>query len=326
MDKYLIHYFSGTGNTYHLAKKIESELKSKGYEVHLLNIEKEQNTRLDDYKVHIFCFPIYGFGTPSIMLRYISKLKVENGGKASIVCTSAGTKGQALSHVKHLLSQKGFDVFSTDLVVYTYNWTQILPPKSKETEERVFKAAEDRIVKIANKITNCESSSKGTNIVVLMVSWVVFTIFSKLGRRILGRTFIADNSCTSCGKCKNVCPVKAIKMSNGRPAWNINCENCQRCINMCPQKSIQLSIAKLALFVISELAPIFILIYVNNHMYHLPMIANIILYCIMFAINTIIADRLISIMERTSIFRKLFIISYTKKYRRNIAKGFDIYC
>jgi len=93
---------------------------------------------------------------------------------------------------------------------------------------------------------------------------------------------------------------------------------------MCAKKSIQLSIVKLAIFAILQLAPILIIIDINNRIVDLPMILNLILYCIMFVINTILANTLISLMEKVPVFRKVLQISYTKKYRRNIATGFNI--
>jgi len=323
MCKYLIHYFSGTGNTYHMVKTIESEIINRGYKVDLLNIEKDKNENMNDYEVHIFCFPIYGFGTPSIMLKYISNFNVIKA-KAAIICTSAGIEGQSLSHCNYLLNKKGFKVFFTDMVTYTYNWTQIINPQSKEIEEKVFKAAEVKEIEITKRIINNDTNFKKPNIIILILSWVIFVMFQNLARRILGKTFIADDTCINCSKCKEVCPVKVIDMYNNKPRWNRNCESCQRCINICPQKSIQVSVIKLVIFVILELIPIFIISYINNYIYNLPIIVNIILYCLMFVINTIIADVLISIMERVRIFRKLLKVSYTKKYRRNIAKGFNI--
>jgi ferredoxin len=324
MGKYLIHYFSGTGNTYHMVKTIERNLKDKGYLVDLLNIEKAEDIGLKDYDNHIFCYPIYGFGTPSIMLKYISTIKAKENVKAAIICTSAGFEGQALSHVNTLLNKKGFKVIYSDMVIFTYNWTQMLNPQSKETEEKVFKKADLRTKEIIEKIINNKSEYKKMNVFALSLSWIVFTVFRNFARRVLGKTFIADKSCANCGKCKSVCPAKAINMYEGRPKWNWNCESCQRCINICPKKSIQLSIVKLLIFLILELIPIWILMEINDHVYSLLIIENIVLYIIMFFVNTTAAAAIIGIMEKVRIMRKILEISYTKKYRRNLAADFKI--
>lgn len=324
MNNCLIHYFSGTGNTYHMVNIINNQLIERGYKVDILNIENDSNKQVIDYELHVFCYPIYGFGTPSIMLRYISNLKLSRGSKAAIICTSAGEEGQALHHFRCLLNKKGFEVFLTEMVTYTHNFTQILNPQSKETENKVFRQSEIKIINIVNKICENEGYLKRRNIILLALYWTIFLLFRKLGRRLLGRTFIADYSCTSCNKCKNVCPAKAITMSNGKPKWNLNCESCQRCINICPNKSIQLSIAKLIIFIVAQLSPIFIIIFINENIKILPLIIDTIIYFIMFAVNTFLANILISFIEKFQLLRKVLQVSYTKKYRRNIAKGFNI--
>lgn len=325
MGKYLIQYFSGTGNTHHMVKTIEQNLKDKGYFVELLNIESYKDINLKDYETHIFCFPIYGFGTPSIMLKYISNIKAnESAANAAVICTSAGFEGQALNHVNGLLKKKGFKVIYSDMVTFTYNWTQMFNPQSKEVEKKVFKKADLRTKEIMDKIIKNKSEYKKMNIFGLGLSWIVFTIFRNFARRVLGKTFIADKSCVNCGKCKSICPAKAINMYGGRPRWNWNCESCQRCINICPNKSIQLSILKLLIFLILELIPIWFLMKINAYVYSLSIIANIFLYLIMFFINTIASGVIIGVIEKVRIIRKILEVSYTKKYRRNIATDFKI--
>lgn len=324
MSNCLIHYFSGTGNTYHMVGIIRNQLMERGYKVDIFNIENDSNKQVIDYKLHIFCYPIYGFGTPSIMLRYISNFKCSRGSRAVVICTSAGEEGQALHHFRYLLKKNGFEVLFTEVVTYTYNFTQILNPQSKETENKVFRQAEIKIMDIIKKICNNERYLKRRNIIILTLYWIIFALFSRVARKLLGRTFIADDSCINCNKCKNVCPAKAITMHNGKPRWNLNCESCQRCINICPNKSIQLSIVKLTIFIIAQLSPILIIIFINKSIKGLPIITDIALYCTMFSINTLLADKLISFIERLQIFRKVLQVSYTKRYRRNIAKGFKI--
>lgn len=321
MKMALIHYFSGTGNTYHMAKIIVDKIKKQGYEVVYNNIESGNKEQVNDFTLHIFLYPIYGFGTPSIVLRYLKNLKPVDGCKTSIICSCVEFEGQSLTHTTSILRRKGYDVFLTDIGIYPHNWTQIANPVDEKIQRKVFEDTDNRIVKLTDKIINFEVSMRKCSILNLGWSWFVFILFTILGRRILGKTFIADSSCISCQKCKEVCPVKAIHLSKGKPKWNWKCENCQRCINICPSKSIQTSLIRLITFVLVGIAILLLLISFNQH-YKLLFLVNIFLYSVLFLAMTFFMDIIITALEKISIVRKLFEYSYTKKYRRYMVKEF----
>ncbi|MCL2678499.1 MAG: EFR1 family ferrodoxin, partial [Clostridiales bacterium] len=50
--------------------------------------------------------------------------------------------------------------------------------------------------------------------------------------------FAAGGGCTGCGLCQKICPVKNIRLENGRPKWLGQCERCVACISWCPSKAI----------------------------------------------------------------------------------------
>ena len=53
------------------------------------------------------------------------------------------------------------------------------------------------------------------------------------------KNFYVDERCNYCEICKEVCPVKNIKIVDGKPQWQHKCQRCLACIHFCPQKSIQ---------------------------------------------------------------------------------------
>ena len=65
-EKVIIHYFSGTGNTYHMIKLIGNRLEQHGYQIIYENIEHGNKEQFKDATLHILSYPIYAFGTPSI--------------------------------------------------------------------------------------------------------------------------------------------------------------------------------------------------------------------------------------------------------------------
>jgi NAD-dependent dihydropyrimidine dehydrogenase PreA subunit len=61
-------------------------------------------------------------------------------------------------------------------------------------------------------------------------------------RPLLGKLFLADERCTSCGVCAKACPFGAIRMlgrPKARPYWTWHCESCMRCMNVCPENAVQ---------------------------------------------------------------------------------------
>lgn len=317
----LIHYFSGTGNTYHMVKIIGNSLKQQGYEVKYNNIENGNTEQLNNFSIHIFSYPVYAFGTPSIVLKYIKSLKTVNGCKAAILCSCGGFEGQSLTHMTALLKRKGFDVFLTDAGIYPDNWTQVLNPKDEKTQEKIFEETDNKVRLLAEKISILEASIKKYNVFNQSWSWIIFVFFTTVGRRILGKVFIADSSCTSCGKCQKVCPVKSVQLKNGKPRWDWKCENCQRCMNICPSKSIQTSLFKLIVFIAISIALIFMIKAINSYLYFHALM-NILLYCVFFIISLFLIDIIFRVLERIPIIKKLFEYSYTRKYRRYMVNEF----
>lgn len=321
MKTAIIHYFSGTGNTYHMANILGESLRQQGYDVRLFNMEKSDERPQEECSLHIFCYPIYAFGTPAIVLRYIRSLKKISGCKAAIVCSYGGFEGQSLTHMSMLLSRKGFDVFLTDAALYPDNWTQVVNPKGEAEQRAMMEKADHEMGLLGQKIASLETGIKKRGVLNLAWSWVVFSLFTVLGRRIMGKVFIADSTCISCGKCERACPVSTIKIRKGRPFWGWKCENCERCMNICPARSIQTSGIKLITYLIISIGLLFLQIRINSAL-HIHALLNVLSYCIIYIVAIFFMDVVFRLLENTPMGRKLLAISYTRKYRRYMVKEF----
>ena len=62
----------------------------------------------------------------------------------------------------------------------------------------------------------------------------------------LENAFYAEDACSRCGSCEQICVSGRISMSGGKPSWDpdIPCEFCFACIHSCPEHAIQLSKTK----------------------------------------------------------------------------------
>ncbi|MHB1395033.1 MAG: 4Fe-4S binding protein [Clostridia bacterium] len=51
--------------------------------------------------------------------------------------------------------------------------------------------------------------------------------------QLMDHGFNCDDKCINCNICSKVCPVKNIKMVEGRPVWQHQCEQCFACVQWC---------------------------------------------------------------------------------------------
>jgi len=51
---------------------------------------------------------------------------------------------------------------------------------------------------------------------------------------------IAENICSGCGTCLDVCPTEAIRMLDGRAIITMECIDCGACPRVCPEGAIKM--------------------------------------------------------------------------------------
>jgi ferredoxin len=54
------------------------------------------------------------------------------------------------------------------------------------------------------------------------------------------RSFYADDRCIGCGFCESICPIGAVRLTDGQPRFDTSCVLCLRCVHQCPQEAIQI--------------------------------------------------------------------------------------
>ena len=253
MKNVLIHYFSGTGNSFHAAELIGEVLSKNGYETIFHAIENGRYQDTNNFDLHIFFFPVYATAVPHIMCKYMLNLLNGKEVKTAIITTNGristrfrdGYQGWALHQARMLLCFKNYDVFFSDTLDYPHNMTAFFPPRSKENNQKIVEKVLPKINSISNKIIKGQKSHRKIFLLNFIWSIPLGFLYSIIGRRIIGKLYITDLKCDLCGLCVQECPVNAIQIKNNQILWNWNCEGCMRCINVCPKQSIQISLVRL---------------------------------------------------------------------------------
>jgi len=252
MPSACIHVFSGTGNSLNAANIIGGRLDCAGWSATLVRVDRSTVPPAGQYDLHVFAFPVYALDVPEIMLQYLRLLPAGNGADAVVVATigklwaghsipgDSGDEGGAVDHVQGVLSRKGYDVTITDAVSFPANVTLGRLSAKKKEVPGILRQSDEHVNRIADAILAKERKIKHYLPLVPQL-WIVLSgiFYHTVGRRSIGKMFVASGKCTSCGQCVKTCPAGAIRMVRHRPRWNYQCEGCHRCINTCPQGAIE---------------------------------------------------------------------------------------
>jgi ferredoxin len=236
--KTIIYYFTGTGNSLAAAKSICTHLG----DCELVSIASLAGTSGEIQpgadRVGIVC-PVYDFGLPSIVAEFVQRLDLSLAGYCFAVLTMGGFGGSALHQIDDLVfahTKRHLDAaFAVRMVG---NFVPLYDPPMGAKREKLLADADRRFTEIAGSI------DKG------LIVRPGIAVFSGLMKRFMydgfirqihnaDKNFIADETCTSCGTCAAVCPVKNIEMVEEKPVWKHHCELCCACIHFCPVAAIQ---------------------------------------------------------------------------------------
>jgi ferredoxin len=235
MSSTTIYYFSATGNSLVVARAIAEKLG----ETQLIPMahRNAENPSPQTKRVGLV-FPVYVFGLPLIVMRFIKKLKIPNDSYLFAVAAHGGMPCATLIQAAHECSKNGMELSSGFAVTMVDNYTPIAGAPPLDKQRIRFEKAGQKINAICAAI---EKGERGIHPGWPLVNW----LFSRMYRGWVlkasehDKNFTADPNCNGCGVCETVCPVGNIKMKEHLPDWQHHCELCFACLHWCPNKAIQ---------------------------------------------------------------------------------------
>jgi len=265
----IIYYFSGTGNSYKVAKDISKKLNTKAIAI---------PQKINEKKIKIssevigFVFPDYHSNVPNIVRKFIEKIESFKNKYIFAVFTYGGKPGPTVKYLEKIIASGGGKLSGGFGVKMPYNY--IIPSFSfrkfsflirlktiseiqqkrmffdckkkldricdyvKTRKEGFFEKESELLFKFIDAIKIKESFGKYT--------WLKFAGYKKKtdlsfseSRQLMDHGFYADEKCIGCGTCKRICPVSNIDLIGKKPSWNRRCEQCFACLQWCPKTAIQ---------------------------------------------------------------------------------------
>jgi ferredoxin len=233
--KTVICWFSGTGNSLAVAKA----LASAWGDTELVPLAHVQGALPPAERVGLV-FPVYGWGPPAPVVRFIEQLTLPPETVVFAVATYAGTPGGTLEMVRQMLRARGLRLAAGRGVKMAENYPPLGGAPAPERQRKINAAVAQRLVGLAAELAEVRQEEAGplASAPMRWMSRMVWPLFQRHTRR-ADRAFRADATCNGCGLCARICPVGNVALTDGRPVWLGHCAQCFACFHWCPQKAVQ---------------------------------------------------------------------------------------
>lgn len=226
-----ICYFTATGNSLYVAKRIGGNLLS------IPKMIRQKEIKIEDDAVGIIA-PVYGGDMPRMVKAFIEKATIKTDYLFFI-----STYGMSYSAVKinvvETVKEKGLELDYVSTVKMVDNYlpgfemqNQINSAVHKGIEEQIDVICKD-IKERKRKVLNIGLTQKIIKIIINNTMGKV--IFNKNA----AKKYIVNDSCIQCGICAKVCPANNIVV-DGKVSFLDKCEVCYACIHNCPKNAIHL--------------------------------------------------------------------------------------
>ena len=233
----MILYFTGTGNSRHIARLISKEIDDEVISINEL-IKSGSNNEIKSDKPFVFIAPTYAWRIPMVVEKFIKNIKLSGNRKVYFILTCGADTGDATSFLKYISKEKGLEFMGLRALVMPDNYIVMYSTPSDEENERRIKNVEEEVNKIVKYIVSGRKFEENkTTIIDRMKSNSINKMFYKI--YVSAKGFHTTDKCISCGKCEGLCPLNNIILVDGKPKWGDNCTHCMACICGCPTYAIE---------------------------------------------------------------------------------------
>ena len=230
-------YFSGTGNSKHIAEQFSAKL---GAACHSIEEALDFTALISAHEKIAVCYPIYGSRVPRIMREFAQRhANAFQGKQLVILATQLIFSGDGARVFTDLFPKGHVQVIAAAHVLMPNNVCNFigLRQTSARRTKKMLTKAQKQIDQIASDIQNKHINLTGVSGFSKFLgsiqgkSWPSFELRAQ-------RRIKISKTCNACGLCVKLCPTKNLELANGEITHNHNCTLCLRCVNACPKQAI----------------------------------------------------------------------------------------
>ena len=249
----MIFYFSGCGNSHHVAETLATGLNDTLIFIPEATREGRYEYTLAEGESLGFVFPVYSWAPPKLVMDFIEKLNIKVGPSALrqaqgsgtsfylyFACTCGDECGLTEKIFRMAIEKKGWDLSACFSLKMPETYIG-MPGFKLDTDENARKKIEATDATLARNIPRLLNKEYFTEMTIGKFAWlkshVINNSFNKFATD--DSKYLSTEACIHCGKCVEACPLKNITLEEGRPKWNGHCTMCMACYHHCPVNAIQ---------------------------------------------------------------------------------------
>ncbi|MCI7541521.1 MAG: flavodoxin domain-containing protein, partial [Subdoligranulum sp.] len=201
----MIFYFSGTGNSNYVAKRIADALDDA-----LVNlndrIKASDTSSVEAGERVIIVTPTYAWRIPRVVCDWLRKTELRGAKQAWFVMTCGSEIGNADKYNRELCAEKAISCMGTAQIVMPENYIAMFSaPQADEAREIVAKAEPNIDCVIASIQSNQPFAPTRNNLYDRFMSGAVNPIFYKFF--VKADAFTVSDTCIGCWQCAKRCPM-----------------------------------------------------------------------------------------------------------------------
>ena len=233
----MVLYFTGTGNSRYLARRIAEGLDTPLYDLNTC-IKAGDTAPVQTGQDVVLVTPTYAWRIPRVVSEWLGKTALTGAERIWFVMDCGSEIGNAAKYNQQLAAQKHLRYMGTAQIIMPENYIAMFNAPQAEEARRIVEQAEPALQKVLAQVrAGQEFSPLRDTLYDRFMSGPVNPVFYRFF--VKAEAFRATDTCIGCGKCVELCPLNNIHLENGAPVWGKNCTHCMACICDCPKEAIE---------------------------------------------------------------------------------------